>query len=450
MKRSLILFPLIASLTACGGSDNDSNTTPVNPQPTQLASVISGELTAKTADSITIGGNQTIKVTTSTRTIDLNQFKIGMMVTVSTKDNQVAKIHYDNELQAPVTFNDGKTLKVAGLTIVGIKDISQYPLNTIVEISGYPVDGNTIQATYIEKEELTETLSEIEGVVTNLKVDEIKDTSQTTFTIGHIQVNMNSINSNLKNGVWVEVKGIMHGTETHSEITNLTIDNAMVELEHQQPAYDNAKGKIEIEGIISWISKDKTHLVMNQNLSVNIASATFDGIFKNQLKPGLMIEAEGLWDTNAQNLKASEIEFDQDDTHVDHIPNLAPEFELSGYANYDAELNTVSINGYSFILTPTTEIDGIALSNLQGSDWVELSGYEQANQHIAMEVEYDGGVSVDIDLEGKVINKDGVADIFGYQANDNSLNQFIGKHVELECTYQGKNIVSNCVQDLDD
>ena len=450
MKRSLVLFPLIATLTACGGSDGDAST----PQPTKLASVISGELTAKTADTLTIGGKQTIKVadgaditvptTSGSKSINLEQLKIGMMLTLKTENNQVNSINYDELLTAPVTNFDAttKNLTMAGMTVITKNAVLEKSLTLdaslkgkLLEISGFAIDGNTIQATYIETEDGN--TSELEGMLTDL------DVINKTFKLGAVTVNYAQAElpeNGLKIGNQVEVEGQLNDqlVLTASKVEDNTAD------------YQDADGAIEVEGIISWVSKDFSHLVMNQNLSVNLSSARFDGISASQLKPGMIIEAEGNWDLNAQNLKATEIEYDKDDNHINDISNLAPEFELLGKAIYRSDLNTITINNQSFILTPRTEVEDIALTELKGQDWVEVEGYEQAGQHIAMEIEYEGNTPTEFEIEGKVISKDNIAQIFGYQANDNSLNKFVGKHVELECTYQGSNTISNCVKDIDD
>ncbi|QDF68072.1 hypothetical protein FJQ87_16625 [Shewanella sp. SNU WT4] len=437
MKRSLYILPLVAGLSACGGSGSD-DTIVTPPTPTPLAKVISGELTNKTATTLSINNQKPIDISGASvnpivsRTqsqLDLDKLKLGMQITISTNGEVGKSIIFDSLMTAKVEeINANESLMIAGMTVLTknarIEDgLKAKDLNKkFVEISGYPIDGNTIQATYIEIEEDDNgNVTELEGLVTDIQSNSFKLGKVTVEALGQLP-------SNIKQGDWVEVEGILAVNEIGK---SYTLSAKASDIEIDNPSYDGLLGDdddLEVEGIISWVSPQMDHLVINQNQSVAILNSTkFEKGNKNNLKVGANIEVEGTWDLAAANIKASEIEFDNKGDATD-IENA--EFEVPGTPVFNSELNTLTMNDISFTLTRYTEFENVVKNDLTGKTWVEMSGYEQNGQYIVLEVESDND-NEQYEIEGIVTTINEVKSLFGYIANDNSLNNYnVGQRVE--------------------
>lgn len=132
---------------------------------------------------------------------------------------------------------------------------------------------------------------------------------------------------------------------------------------------------------------------------------------------------------HGKTLMAREIELDRDDDGLE--PGILNEFELEGLATYNAGARTVSINDLAFQITNRTEVENIPETQLTGN-WSSVSGYKQGSINVALEVELevqDGR----IELEGEITED---KTLWGYKANDSSLNLFTG-YTNVECVYQG-------------
>ena len=104
MKRSLYILPLVAGLSACGGSDGGDAITPTTP----LAKVISGELTGKDSEFIFINtqkieiGNATVSPSNTRAQLNVASLQVGMQLTVSTDGKTAEKIIFDSLMTAKV------------------------------------------------------------------------------------------------------------------------------------------------------------------------------------------------------------------------------------------------------------------------------------------------------------------------------------------------------------
>ncbi|MGL4476596.1 MAG: DUF5666 domain-containing protein [Shewanella sp.] len=421
--------------------------------------MISGELTNKTATTLSINNQKPIDISGASvnpivsRTqsqLDLDKLKLGMQITISTNGEVGKSIIFDSLMTAKVEeINANESLMIAGMTVLtknariedGLKakDLDK----TFVEISGYPIDGNTIQATYIEIEEDDNgNVTELEGLVTDIQSNSFKLGKVTVEALGQLP-------SNIKQGDWVEVEGIL----TVNEIgKSYTLSAKASDIEIDNPSYDGLLGDdddLEVEGIISWVSPQMDHLVINQNQSVAILNSTkFEKGNKNNLKVGANIEVEGTWDLAAANIKASEIEFDNKGDATD-IENA--EFEVPGKPEFNSKLNTLTMNDISFTLTRYTEFeDGVDINDLTGSTWVEMSGYEQNGQYIVLEVEQADNGNDKVEIEGVVQLLGETQSLFGYKASDKSLEQFKDKQrVEVKC-HLINNELSECKLESED
>ncbi|WP_025820847.1 DUF5666 domain-containing protein [Shewanella marina] len=449
MQRSLILLPLIASLTACGGgSDSSDNTT----QPTQsVAAHIQGELQAVSKTDIKVNGI-TIPSSTANIVIDgeeqslFDQLQPGMMVTVTTDGKKANTIIYDSILIAPVVKSATKNaaVTVAGYQVLG-GNFNQFKSGDMVEVSGYFVSGEQVMATYVTKPiNVLDKNAEIEGQVTNL------DSQNRTFTLGKIHVDYNSVKEyaaqgSLNNGDWIEVEGEL--------TTDLQLKALHIDVEDFQDFEDlNDKNSLEFQGVISWISSTKEQLTLNQKWPVTITAQTeFDGITKDKLVVGKMIEVEGAWSTanNNQTLIASEVEFDHDDDQPQPPIQTNKEFQVEGRATVNNEV--LSINGIELTVMPSTQWeDGIHMSSVDGH-WVQVEGYQQNNQFLVTEIEPETQAMHEIELEGQVTQaEDSDITLWGYAVADDSLNQYVGKNVEVECQFVPHDKqIHTCVVDND-
>ncbi len=453
MKKSFVLLPLVAVLTACGGG-SDSSSTSTTPLPPPIAvvslpSVISGELTQYAADTgaATVGNyNVNLSGLTMQRSMSAPELHVGMVLTLQTDgDSKVTQIRYDDLLRAPVTAVDipNKTLTMAGMTVqtegaVWARGLTlETAMGKLVEVSGYMINDQTIQATYLELEDSFEP-GEMQGLVSEL------DTATRTFKLGIITVDYTNVPAplGLCNGEWVEVEGTFDGT---------TLTASKIEFEHLN--YDDDLS-MDIEGRVTASGTD--WLVINGNRKVSLTPTTHykgRGLSSaGDITVGMHLDIEGVWDDANKTLVAYEVELDDDNDFDDDFDSLllppttnSHEFEVEGKATYDASARILSINGFPFQITSRTELEGAASFEQLTGLWVSISGYS----NLVIEVDVERMEST-IELAGTV-----AADntLWGYQANDGSLDNLAGRYVQVECTYQGgpsEREVYLCRLELDD
>ena len=453
MKKSFLLLPLVAGLTACGGGSDSSSTSTTPPVPPtavlSLPSVISGELTQYAVDTgaATVGNyNVNLADLPVQRSMSAPELHVGMVLTLQTDGaSKVTQIRYDDLLRAPVTGVDitNKTLTMAGMTVqtegaVWARGLTlETAMGKLVEVSGYMVDDQTIQATYLELEDSFEP-GEMQGIVSEL------DTTAKTFKLGAITVDYSKVpfTLDLFNGEWIEVEGTFDGTILIAD---------KIELEYLD--YDD-DASMDIEGRVTASGTD--WLVINGSRKVSLTPATrYKGRGLSSaadITVGMHLDIEGVWHTSSKTLIAYEVELDDDDDFDDDFDSLllppttnSHEFEVEGKATYDAGARMLSINGFPFQITSRTELEGaFSFEQLTGL-WVSISGYN----NLAMEVDVER-MEGTIELEG-VVAADNT--LWGYQANDGSLNNLAGRYVQVECIYQGgasEREVYLCRLELDD
>lgn len=444
MKKSFVLLPLVAILTACGGGSDSSTTTTIPPTAAAtLPSVISGELTQynETSGAATVGSyNVNLSGLTMQRSASAPEFHVGMMLTLQTDGaKKVTQVTYDDLLRAPVSAIDvtNKTITMAGMTVKteGAQWARGLTLETVavgdlLEVSGYMIDDQTIQATYIELEmDQPAYNGELQGMISAL------DETAKIFKLGTITVDYSNavIESPLYNGEWVEVEGTFDAT---GEVLTA------YKVEHEHLDYDD-HASMDIEGIVTASSTN--WLMINGNRKVTLTPSThYKGLAgAAAITTGMYLEIEGVWDNVSKSLVAYEVELDYDDDFGPQFPpttqppTTAPahsyEFELEGTATYDASSKMLSINGFFFQVNGRTELEGVYSFEQLNGLWVSVSGYTSSGTNLAVEVEAEYP-EYTIGLEG-VVAEDG--SLWGYQASDGSLNTWTGRYVEVECVYQG-------------
>lgn len=430
MKKlaSLTLIPLVASLTACGGSDNNDSGQPVIPAATAS---ISGELEAVSGSILNINGRSLDAAGARFEGTSLSELKPGMVLDIKTEKGVATDVILNSELQAPVSKIDGDVLTMAGIRVLTKEarfddglSLSAIKVGDMLEVSGFYLDGDQLKASFIEQSD--DSHSELEGVVTAL------NTAAKQFKLGKVTVDYSASSISLNNGDLVEVEGLLDG---------LNLKASSIEKQNRE---HNQGDEIEVEGLISWMSQDGSHLLLNQQTSVAITDQTrFEDGSAAELKVGNQIEVEGSWDLGAMNLVAKEIEFEHKGDSGLELDER--EFEAPGFAILDAN-GRISLNGISLTLSSAAEFDDLLPTDVNGSNWVALSGYEQSGEFIVTEIEAEQQTSR-IELEGKVQALDAEAGLFGYQTVDGSLNAFVGKHGEFECTLGANQQISGCVID---
>ncbi len=416
MQKLIIPALMATTLAACGSSSNDSSN-PLPPQAT-LPSAIQGALQKIDGTDLYVNGAkiptaQNVQVEIDDQRATLADLKPGMVLDIDTNGFEAIDVDYDTLLKGPVSDVTETALVVAGQTVMS-QQASQFKVGDYVAVSGrYQADG--IQASLIEATPDAGVV-EVEGQMTNL------DANAKQFNLGQLTVNYSNayVEDRLSNGAWVEVEGTLN---------QLSLTASEVELE-EAPGLDE-DDSVELEGTITWINDDQSLMTLNQQWQVAVDDQTRfdDGENRLQLAVGQLVEVDGLWQVAHNRIRATEIDIEDLDQDGDDHTGLNA-FQVEGYAKMDN--GTLTINGIELVLTPTTQFeDGLNDTTLDGA-FVQLEGYLQGEQFLVMEVESDVP-ELTIDLEGPV-SASPVA-LWGYQASDNSLDNYAGQWVDLECQF---------------
>ncbi|NLS13859.1 hypothetical protein HGP28_13260 [Vibrio sp. SM6] len=452
MKKIALLISS-ALLAACGGSNSDNGGTTTTPSST-LPHVIEGQLSAldRISGAATVGRyNVDLSyLATSRSVVTLDNLQLGMVLTLETDgDKTVQNVIYDELLVAGVTSVDvtkqqlviaGKTVLAQGAKLEAGLTISNALIGKVVEVSGFTLDQDTIQATYIEIDDDAEHTRSIEltGVISEL------DSTAKTFKLGAMSVNYKDaleMPHQLENGQWIDVEGtlvdnVIHATE--------------IELEDKADDY-NDDDRLEFEGLVTHVSLDETtgratKVLLNgtRTIAIPASGVEFEDfpIVNNQaqIKANMLIEVEGVWQNGV--MQASSVECESggcvDGSTSPSIPDaLKNEFELEGWASFDATTHIVTLNGVEFVTTQSTQWEDLSPAQWVGNKWVSLSGSMKrddvaASTHQVWEVEHEFLPENDLSLQGVVADD---ASLWGYSATDASLEQFIGQYVDVECQY---------------
>lgn len=151
--KKFISVYIVAGLTACGGSNNETANnetvaTPVVPTPaTTLPANIVGTISAvnNNDNTIVVNGYELslsgAAIRYAQETISNNALQSGMVVNVSTESNQVKTVEINPSVAGTVTSITDETLTVAGIVL-------QYEPNTTARISqnDYVIASTTLQA----------------------------------------------------------------------------------------------------------------------------------------------------------------------------------------------------------------------------------------------------------------------------------------------------------------
>ena len=322
MKLSKILLSstmtgILASLAACGGSDQNTS-----------SNYISGPITA--FGSIYVNGTRyntdNASVYIEDDYADESNLRVGMMVTVETSSNNSATaIHFDDDLEGFVTstaiaVDDTGTMVIMGQNVSvtsntifeskvsGITSASAIIAGNIVEVSGYSTGEGEITATRLE----------------------VKAADLTTYLLSHPQ--------------GVELKGIVAGHNT----------------------------------------TDQNFMIGSQ--LIDYSTAVLDDMPQGSWN-GLYIEVKSTQNLDAGSLIASKVELENDGTknHGDD----GDEIEVHGSISEITD-TSITVNGHTFIINASTEIEHGLAADLVVDAIVEVEGYINNNGDlVAHEIEFD-------------------------------------------------------------
>lgn len=427
--KLISLSAITLALTACGSSssNNDNNELTAS---ANLPSVIIGQVTGVTSDSITVNnhiiaaGSAEVEIEGNNATLD--NIKQGMMVEVETNGARATEIDYDPVFKGPINIKNDQ-VNIAGITLSNLNS-SDFSQGQLFEISGYSHSLNSLTVTYQAPITNSQSELEVQGSITNL------NQQLRTFTLGDLVTNYQQadIDGTLSNGQLVEVEGFYN---------NAIFSATEVDAEQSLSFTDNID--TELEGVITFVNNNMSLITLNSQWQVSINDQTQfeDGTTAN-LVVGQVIEVDGVWQQADNKLLAQEIEFESTNINSN---TTNQQFSVAGVVSYEQDIAT--INGIEFTFNSQTVFeDGLSVNTLDGQ-WVELEGTYNNEKNSVSEVELEDDTS-EINLTGLVsANQNQQATLWGYISEDNSLTQYLNQTVELECQWVASNQVRACVLD---
>jgi len=427
--KLISLSAITVALSACGSSssNNDSNELAAT---ANLPSMIIGQVTGVTSDSITVN-DHTIAASSAEIEIDGNNatlanIKQGMIVEVETNGTSATEIEYDPVFKGPINIQNDQ-VSIAGVTLSNLNS-SDFSQGQLFEISGYSHSLNSLTVTYQAPITNSQSELEVQGSITNL------NQQLRTFNLGDLVINYQQadIDGTLSNGQLVEVEGFYN---------NAIFTATEVDAEQSLSFTNNID--TELEGVITFVNNNMSLITLNSQWQVSINDQTQfeDGTTAN-LVVGQVVEVDGVWQQANNKLLAQEIEFESTNINSN---TTNQQFSVAGVVSY--EQNIATINGIEFTFNSQTVFeDGLSVNTLDGQ-WVELEGTYNNEQNSVSEVELEDDTS-EINLTGLVsANQNQQATLWGYISEDNSLTQYLNQTVELECQWVASNQVRACVLD---
>jgi hypothetical protein len=254
-----------------------------------------------------------------------DDLEVGMIVTLGAETEngvytgKALDVVYDDEIEGPIAATPGivpnpsgteKTIKVFGQTIIVsdtttlFKDtsFSTIAVNDLIEVSGYRVSPNMINATYIKKTgelDLGKSEVELRGVIENLSTGaapsfEIDGVMITTDGFTQIEVP----NGVLAEGQYVEVEGIIQAAlSVYAE-----------EIEFEEDGFGDEVDEVSLEGVIANYTSIADFEIDGQPIDASQASLEPSNAAM-LLDDGVTVEVEG--DIVAGVLMADELEVEE-------------------------------------------------------------------------------------------------------------------------------------------
>ncbi|WP_086773950.1 DUF5666 domain-containing protein [Vibrio coralliirubri] len=378
MKKLALISVVGLILTGCGGSDSNSNGS--NDNNTQVPSAIQGTIDSVSGNTIVVNGYsyQVDSANYAGEDVAIADLEKNMMVSISSNARS-ASAHTSRAqvsleptivgLISDANHNNG-TFKVNGIALT-FTDLSREIENSDwVMVSSLPTANagyKVLSVVKFEPSDEYETV-EVEGLITNLNLNTL------TFNLGgalNVEYTVDSIDndsneSELADGLWVEVTGSMVGSV-------LKADEVEVE------DFDEIDNDTEIEGTITSVANDKSsfqlsfkgHFLVDENTRYEDGS-------KSKLTVDTEVEVTTK-KVNGRNV-ATKIEFERD---VD-LEGTVQSIYLEGSS---FEMTSLHGNQTIHVNKNTQFEDGLTFENLAIGDLIEVEAYKVNSQYIAIEIE---------------------------------------------------------------
>ncbi|HIF9251232.1 DUF5666 domain-containing protein [Photobacterium damselae] len=383
MKKLALVTIIGLILSGCGGGGSSDNGSTPKPdiKPEAKPALVEG-----TIDSY---NSKTNVLTVNNAPYDISALKYA--------DKTIDKALYNSLLQKSMMVNISKSgvvnlepTMVGPISIPNENDRSKFSINGVqlqftelssnidngdwVMVSTLPMATNTgvdykvLSVIEVENTDLAGKY-ELEGTLSQL------DSVASTFKLGQVVVDYANIqlDPTIGNGDWVEVTGEM-------------IDGAFVATEVEVDNYDDNEDfdDAEIEGVVTWINKEKTLFTLNARGQFVINNSTrFEDGAQHNLKTGTLVEVTAI------NGVAKEIEFERDHDG-DNDQGTWREFDVKGIVS-DVTDSTITLYGVQqpvYVDNMTRYEDRLTLATLPGKR-VEIEGIVRNGQKIAREIELE-------------------------------------------------------------
>ncbi|WP_454440522.1 DUF5666 domain-containing protein [Vibrio bathopelagicus] len=384
MRKLALITAVSLILAGCGGGSSDNS----NTNEAHTPSSIQGTIDSVSGDTIVVNG-YTYHVDSAYyagEEVAIADLEKNMMVSISSNARSAsthasgAQVGLEPTIVGLISNTDhaNGTFEVNGIPLSFTALSSQIRDDDWVMVSSLPTANagyKVLSVVKFEHSNLTESV-EVEGLISEL------DSNAKTFKLGvnlsvdysNAQID-NDDNTELSNGLWVEVTGSMAGSV-------LKADEVEVE------DFDEVSNDTEIEGIITWVANDHSSFDLSYKgrFLVNDKTRYEDGN-KSNLTVGTEVEVTTK-KANGENI-ATEIEFEHDDNSQDWNDN---DIDLEGVVQSIDEsalsfiIQTFSGNQTVYVNQNTRYEDGLTFNTLPGQR-VETETYKVNNQYIASEIE---------------------------------------------------------------
>ncbi|WP_394143142.1 DUF5666 domain-containing protein [Vibrio atypicus] len=390
MKKLALVSLMGLVLVGCGGGSGSDSDSGVSVKPTSLQ----GTIDSVSGDSIVVNGYsyQVTSVTYNNETLVETKLQPNMTVEISPASSAARStssgviVNIEPTMVGEITeiSEDRKSFKVNGVHLTISSSIKHEIENDDwVIISSLPSmdeNGPTYKVLSVVKlDDLdipTENEVEVEGLISNLNKDDH------TFKIGpSLTVSYSNLATiNLEEGLWVEVEGYYD---------NSSITATEIEIEDYQSAENGA----EIEGVITWVSDDKSAFKLNYSGSFVVTPQTRyeDG---NQQDIALGKEVEVTSRIQGSHRVVTEIEFESN-SHESWV-----DYDFEGEVSESSKSNFVIFDEtrqkyFTIYSNKNTEFESFSYpqshENLEDLERkrVEVEAIMVNNEYIATEIELD-------------------------------------------------------------
>ncbi|HIF9458190.1 TPA: DUF5666 domain-containing protein [Photobacterium damselae] len=387
MKKLALVTIIGLILSGCGGGGSSDNGSTPKPdiQPETKPALVEGTIDTVNGSNITVNGRSyqvaSVNYANTPLADGVSVLKPQMMVQVSEVAKAGATVFLDPTLLGQVTAvnHTNHTFTVNGVELSFAQLNKEIDINDWVMVSALPMATETgvgykvLSVIEVENTDLAGKY-ELEGTLSQL------DSGASTFKLGQVVVDYANIqlDPTIGNGDWVEVTGQM--SDGSFVATEVEVDNYD---DNEDFDFDDA----EIEGVVTWINKEKTLFTLNARGQFVINNSTrFEDGAQHNLKTGTLVEVTAI------NGVAKEIEFDRDHDS-DHEQGTWHEFDAEGIVSYvtDSTITLDTFNGAPqtiYVDNMTRYEDRLTLAMLPGKR-VEIEGIVRNGQKIAREIELE-------------------------------------------------------------